>query len=37
VNLVAFDGTISPLDLLHLRGHFGIPQFDGDQWENGRN
>jgi hypothetical protein len=36
VNLVAFDGTISPLDLLHLRGHFGIPRFDGEQWENGK-
>jgi hypothetical protein len=35
VNLVAVDGTISPLDLLHLRGHFGIPRFDGEQWENG--
>lgn len=35
VNLVAVDGTISPLDLLHLRGHFGIPRFDGSQWENG--
>jgi hypothetical protein len=36
VNLVAVDGTISPLDLLHLRGHFGIPRFDGDDWQNGR-
>jgi hypothetical protein len=27
VNLVVVDGTISPLDLLHLRGHFGIPRF----------
>lgn len=34
VNLVALDGTISPLDLLHLRGHFGIPRFSGEQWEN---
>jgi hypothetical protein len=23
-------GNLSPLDLLHLRGHFGIPKFDGD-------
>jgi Domain of unknown function (DUF4252) len=30
LNLVAVNGTLSPLDLLHLRGHFGIPRFDGD-------
>jgi hypothetical protein len=30
VNLVAVNGTLSPLDLLHLRGHFGIPRFSGD-------
>jgi hypothetical protein len=30
LNLVAVNGTLSPLDLLHLRGHFGIPKFDGD-------
>lgn len=35
VNLVVVDGTISPLDLLHLRGHFGIPRFSGDDLENG--
>lgn len=28
INWVVIDGTISPLDLLHLRGHLGIPQFD---------
>jgi hypothetical protein len=27
---VVIDGIISPLDLLHLRGHFGIPRFGGD-------
>ncbi|MGC2301608.1 MAG: hypothetical protein WA476_22565 [Acidobacteriaceae bacterium] len=27
INVVVVDGMISPLDLLHLRGHFGIPQF----------
>lgn len=31
VDLIAINGTISPLDLLHLRGHFGIPRFDGEQ------
>lgn len=33
VNLVAVDGMISPIDLLHLRGHFGIPRFDGDDFQ----
>jgi len=30
LNLVAINGTLSPLDLLHLRGKFGIPRFAGD-------
>ena len=30
VTLVSVAGNISPVDLLHLRGHFGIPRFDGD-------
>ena len=33
VNLIVIDGVISPLDLLHLRGHFGIPRFHGDEFE----
>jgi hypothetical protein len=33
VNLIVFDGIISPLDLLHLRGHFGIPRFQSDGFE----
>jgi len=28
--LVTVAGDLSPVDLLHLRGHFGIPRFDGD-------
>lgn len=36
VNLIVIDGMISPLDLLHLRGHFGIPRFHGDEYEQGR-
>jgi hypothetical protein len=32
LNLIAFDGDISTLDLLHLRGHFGIPRFPGDSF-----
>lgn len=27
LNLIAVSGDLSTLDLLHLRGHFGIPQF----------
>jgi hypothetical protein len=30
LDLIAINGTLSPLDLLHLRGHFGIPKFSGD-------
>lgn len=32
LNLIAINGTLSPLDLLHLRGHFGIPKFQGDHF-----
>jgi hypothetical protein len=31
VSLVTFAGNLSPTDLLRLRGHFGIPRFDGDR------
>lgn len=31
INLIAVNGTVSTLDLLHLRGHFGIPKFQGDR------
>ena len=30
IDLIAITGDLSPLDLLHLRGHFGIPKFDSD-------
>jgi len=30
LNVVALTGDLSPIDLLHLRGHFGIPKFAGD-------
>lgn len=33
VNVVVVDGMISPLDLLHLRGHFGIPRDAGRDFE----
>ena len=29
LTLVTVAGNLSPVDLLHLRGHFGIPRFDG--------
>lgn len=32
LNLIVINGTLSPLDLLHLRGHFGIPRFSGDRF-----
>ena len=32
VALVAVSGNLSPIDLLHLRGHFGIPRFAGDHF-----
>lgn len=28
VTLVTVAGNLSPVDILHLRGHFGIPRFD---------
>ncbi len=30
VTLVTVAGNLSPVDVLHLRGHFGIPKFDQD-------
>jgi hypothetical protein len=30
LTLATVKGDLSPLDLLHLRGHFGIPRFEGD-------
>jgi len=30
VTLATVAGNLDPVDLLHLRGHFGIPRFDGD-------
>jgi hypothetical protein len=32
LTLITLAGNISPMDMLHLRGHFGIPRFDGDQF-----
>ncbi len=36
LTLVTVAGNLSPIDLLHLRGHFGIPRFDGDQLRQSR-
>jgi len=35
VNMVEISGKLSPLDLLHLRGHFGIPLFSADRFADG--
>ena len=37
LSLVTVAGNLSPLDLLHLRGHFGIPKFDADDFKPARN
>lgn len=34
LTLVTVAGNLSPIDILHLRGHFGIPRFDGDDLQN---
>jgi hypothetical protein len=34
LTLVTVAGNLSPVDLLHLRGHFGIPRFDDDSLKN---
>jgi hypothetical protein len=31
LTLATLAGNLSPVDLLHLRGHFGIPRFEGDE------
>lgn len=31
LTLITVAGNLNPVDLLHLRGHFGIPRFGGDQ------
>ena len=34
LTLVTVAGNLSPVDLLHLRGHFGIPRLDADDFKN---
>jgi hypothetical protein len=33
LTLATLKGDLSTVDLLHLRGHFGIPRFDGDSFK----
>ncbi len=33
LTLATLKGNLSPVDLLHLRGHFGIPRFEGDRFK----
>lgn len=37
VTLATMAGNLSPIDVLHLRGHFGIPRFDGDDFKEEKN
>ena len=34
LTLVTVAGNLSPIDLMHLRGHFGIPRLDADDFRN---
>jgi hypothetical protein len=36
LTLVTMAGNLNPVDLLHLRGHFGIPRFEGDSFKDGK-
>jgi hypothetical protein len=37
LTLATMAGNLSPIDVLHLRGHFGIPRFDGDNFKEEKN
>jgi hypothetical protein len=36
LTLVTVAGNLSPIDLLHLRGHFGIPNFNGSDFKDAK-
>jgi hypothetical protein len=36
LTLITLAGDFSPVDMFHLRGHFGIPRFDGDHFNNAK-
>ena len=36
LTLVTVAGNLSPVDLMHLRGHFGIPRLNADDFKDGK-
>jgi len=36
LTLITVAGNINPVDVMHLRGHFGIPRFEGDGLKDAR-
>jgi hypothetical protein len=32
LTLMTLAGNLNPADVLHLRGHFGVPKFEGMGW-----
>jgi hypothetical protein len=36
LTLVTVSGNLSPVDLMHLRGHFGIPSFNGSDFKDAK-
>jgi hypothetical protein len=36
LTLATLAGNLSPADLLHLRGHFGIPRYDADGFKDAK-
>ena len=36
LTLITLAGNISPVDMFHLRGHFGIPRFDDEQFSDAK-
>lgn len=36
LTLITLADNISPVDMFHLRGHFGIPRFDGDRFDDAK-
>jgi hypothetical protein len=37
LTLATVTGNLDPVDMLHLRGHFGIPRFEGDGFKEPKN
>jgi hypothetical protein len=36
LTLVTVSGNLSPVDLMHIRGHFGIPSFNGSDFKDAK-